>query len=61
MKEPKHMTVGQLKKELDKYSDNTPVLFGCYGEDEFAETIESDTITIDYGTGYRNCEIVRIC
>nr|DAX64223.1 MAG TPA: hypothetical protein [Caudoviricetes sp.] len=55
------MTVGQLKKELAKYSDDTPVLFGCDMEDEFAETIEDDTITIDYGIGYRNCRIVRIC
>ena len=61
MKEPKHITVGQLKKELDKHPDHMQELFGRYGEDEFAETIEDDTITIDYGTGYRNCGIVRIC
>lgn len=61
LEKPKYMTVGQLKKELTKYSDDTPVLFGCDMEDEFAETIEDDTITIDYGIGYRNCRIVRIC
>lgn len=54
MEEPNYITVGQLKKELEKYSDDTPVLFGCDMEDEFAETI-------DYGIGYRNCRIVRIC
>ena len=61
LEEPNYITVGQLKKELEKYSDDTPVLFGCDMEDEFAETIEDDTITIDYGIGYRNCRIVRIC
>lgn len=61
MEEPNYMTVGQLKKELDKHPDHMPVLFGYDGEDEFVETIEDDTITIDYGTGYRNCGVVRIC
>lgn len=58
MEEPNYITVGQLKKKLGEYPDYMPVV-GV--DDEFITTTEHDTITIDYGTGYRNCGVVRIC
>lgn len=61
MEEPNYMTVGQLKKELNKYPDHMPVLFGCDGEDEFVETVEDDTIDIQNSAGCHTYGVVRIC
>ena len=45
MEEPNYITIGQLKKELEKYSDDTPVV-GIDNED---------------GVGLYEFGVVRIC
>lgn len=44
MEEPKHMTVGQLKKELAKHPDHMPVV-GI--DNEFITTTERDLMALD--------------
>lgn len=58
MKEPNYITVGQLKKELEKYSDDTPVV-GI--DNEFITTTEYDTIALEDGIGLYEFGVVRIC
>lgn len=58
MEEPNYITVGQLKKELEKYSDDTPVI-GIDGE--FITTTEDDTIALEDGVGLYEFGVVRIC
>lgn len=48
MEEPNYITVGQLKKKLDKYSDHMPVV-GM--DNEFITTTEHDTIALEDGVG----------
>lgn len=58
MEEPKHMTVGQLKKELAKHPDYMPVV----GVDsEFITTTENDTIALEDGVVLYELGVVRIC
>ena len=58
MEEPNYITVGQLKKELEKYSDDTPVV-GI--DNEFITTTEYDTIALEDGIGLYEFGVVRIC
>lgn len=58
MEEPNYMTVGQLKKELDKYPDHMPVV-GI--DNEFITTTEHDTGALKNGVGLYEFEVVRIC
>lgn len=58
MEEPKHMPVGQLKKELDKYPCHMPVV-GI--DNEFITTTEHDTIALEDGVGLYEFGVVRIC
>ena len=58
MKEPKHMTVQELKDELAKYPDYMPVI--C-ADSEFITTTEEDTIEIEDSAGCHTYGIVRIC
>lgn len=58
MEEPNYITVGQLKKELEKYSDDMPVV-GI--DNEFITTIEHDTIALEDGVGLYEFGVVRIC
>lgn len=58
MEEPNYITVGQLKKKLDKYSDHMPVV-GM--DNEFITTTEHDTIALEDGVGLYELGVVRIC
>lgn len=58
MEEPNYITVGQLKKELEKYSDDTPVVDI---DNEFITTTEHDTIALEDGVGLYEFGVVRIC
>lgn len=58
MEEPKHMTVQQLKKKLDKYPDHMPVV-GI--DNEFITTTEHDIIALENGVGLYEFGVVRIC
>ena len=58
MEEPNYITVGQLKKELEKYSDDTLVV-GI--DNEFITTTEHDTIALEDGVGLYEFGVVRIC
>lgn len=58
MEEPNYMTVGQLKKELDKYPDHIPVV-GI--DNEFITTTEHDTGALENGVGLYEFGVVRIC
>lgn len=57
MEEPNYITVGQLKKELEKYSDDTPVV-GI--DNEFITTTEHDTIALEDDVGLYEFGAVRI-
>ena len=61
MEEPNYITVGQLKKELDKHPDHMPVLFGYDGEDEYVETVESGTVILEDSAGHPAYGVVGIC
>lgn len=58
MEEPKHMTVGQLKKKLGKYPDHMPVV-GI--DNEFITTTEHDTIALEDDVGLYEFGVVKIC
>ena len=58
MEEPNYITVGQLKKELDKHPDHMPVV-GVDGE--FITTTENDSIDIYDSAGCHTYGVVRIC
>ena len=58
MEEQNYITVGQLEKELEKYSDDTPVV-GI--DNEFITTTEYDTIALEDGIGLYEFGVVRIC
>lgn len=58
MEEPNCITVGQLKKELDKYPCHIPVV-GI--DNEFITTTEHDTIALEDGVGLNEFGVVRIC
>ena len=58
MEEPNYITIGQLKKELEKYSDDTPVV-GI--DNEFITTTKHDTIALEDGVGLYEFGVVRIC
>lgn len=55
-----YMSVGQLKRELNKYPDYLPVVGS---EDEFITTAETDSIEYQPGVcmEYTSCGVVRIC
>ena len=58
MEEPNYITVGQLKKELEKYSDDMPVV-GI--DNEFITTTEHDTIALEDDVRLYEFGVVRIC
>lgn len=58
MEEPNYMTVGQFKKELDKYPDHMPVVDI---DNEFITTTEYDTGALENGVGLYEFVVVRIC
>lgn len=58
MEEPNYITVGHLKKELEKYSDDMPVV-GI--DNEFITTTEHDTIALEDCVGLYEFGVVRIC
>ena len=55
MEEPNYITIGQLKKELEKYSDDTPVV-GI--DNEFITTTVLDSIALEDGVGFYEFGVV---
>lgn len=58
MEEPDYITVGQLKKELDKHPDHMPVV-GI--DNEFITMTEYDTVALEGSVGLHEFGVVRIC